>query len=98
MASHQLTASVSAELQSGSTPSYYNNNNYYDHHQSQLTGMHSYDEQGRPRRTSPVSSAGQAAHGVVSSSTSGREDQSPIPQCSSSSYSCHTFGGKSTKN
>ena len=54
-----------------------------------MTGMHSYEE--RPRRTSPVSS-GQTV-GVVSSST-GREDQSPIPQCSSSSYSCHTFGGK----
>ena len=52
--------------------------------------MHSYDAR---RPASPVSSASQATHGVVSSSTSGRDDHSPIPQCSSSSYPCHTFQG-----
>lgn len=100
MASHPLTASVSAELQTSAqqNQTQYYNNNYYE----QTVSMHSYDEVSsasgsRNRRASPVSSAGQAAHGVVSSSTS-RDDHSPLPQCSSSSYPCHTFQGDEIEN
>jgi len=51
---------------------------------------------------SPVTSsnAGQTTHGIVSSSTSSnRDERSPIPQCSSSGYPCHSsFGGDEIEN
>jgi len=53
------------------------------------------------QRTSPVtSSIAQSAHGVVSSTSNNRDDRSPVPQCSSSGFACHSssFGGDEIEN